>query len=29
MSDEAKCTVINGSNSKKAGSHSNVNWWPQ
>ena len=29
MSDEAKCPVIHGSNTKTAGSHSNVNWWPQ
>ena len=28
MSDEAKCPVIHGSNTKTAGSHSNVNWWP-
>ena len=29
MSEEAKCPVIHGSNTKTAGSHSNVNWWPQ
>ena len=29
MNDEAKCPVIHGSNTKTAGSHSNVNWWPQ
>ena len=29
MSDETKCPVIHGSNTKTAGSHSNVNWWPQ
>ena len=29
MSDENKCPVIHGSNTKTAGSHSNVNWWPQ
>ena len=28
MSDENKCTVIHGANTKTAGSHSNVNWWP-
>ena len=29
MSEESKCPVIHGSNTKTAGSHSNVNWWPQ
>ena len=29
MNDEIKCPVIHGSNTKTAGSHSNVNWWPQ
>ena len=29
MNDETKCPVIHGSNTKTAGSHSNVNWWPQ
>ena len=29
MSDEAKCPVIHGANTKTAGTHSNVNWWPQ
>ena len=29
MSEELKCPVIHGSNTKTAGSHSNVNWWPQ
>ena len=29
MSEETKCPVIHGSNTKTAGSHSNVNWWPQ
>ena len=29
MNDKTKCPVIHGSNTKTAGSHSNVNWWPQ
>ena len=29
MSDELKCPVIHGANTKTAGTHSNVNWWPQ
>ena len=29
MSDKAKCPVIHGANTKTAGTHSNVNWWPQ
>ena len=29
MRDEAKCPVIHGANTKTAGTHSNVNWWPQ
>ena len=29
MSDEVKCPVIHGANTKTAGTHSNVNWWPQ
>jgi len=29
MSEGSKCPVIHGSNTKTAGSHSNVNWWPQ
>ena len=28
MSEENKCPVIHGANTKTAGSHSNVNWWP-
>ena len=27
MSEENKCPVIHGANTKTVGSHSNVNWW--